>query len=58
MILDVKEIKLKNGKTCILRTPRKEDGAAVLEYMSRNPKLAQTRSMRESQENDLSKKIL
>ena len=33
MILDAKEIKLKNGKTCILRTPRKEDGAAVLEYM-------------------------
>ena len=26
--------------------------------LSRNPKLAQTRSMRESQENDLSKKLL
>ena len=32
MILDAKEIKLRNGKTCIFRTPRKEDGAAVLEY--------------------------
>ena len=33
MILDTREIILKDGRTCVLRTPRKDDGAAVVDYM-------------------------
>ena len=33
MVLDTREIILKDGRTCVLRTPRRKDGAAVLEYM-------------------------
>lgn len=33
MILEPREMILKNGRRCIMRTPRREDGAALLEYM-------------------------
>ena len=33
MVLDTREIILKDGRTCILRSPRKDDGAALLDYM-------------------------
>ena len=33
MVLDTREIILKDRRTCILRSPRKDDGAAVVDYM-------------------------
>ncbi len=33
MVLDAREIILKNGRTCILRTPRRADGKALVDYM-------------------------
>ena len=33
MIIEPREITLKDGRTCVVRTPRKEDGKAVLDYM-------------------------
>jgi len=30
----MKEIKLKNGETAILRTPTKEDAKAMIEYLN------------------------
>ena len=33
MMIEAREIKLKDGRTCVVRTPRKEDGQAVLDYM-------------------------
>ena len=33
MIIEAREIKLKDGRTCVVRTPRREDGQVVLDYM-------------------------
>ena len=35
MILEPQKITLKDGRVCVLRTPRAEDGAALLDYMLR-----------------------
>ena len=35
MILEPQKITLKDGRVCVLRTPRTEDGAALLDYMLR-----------------------
>ena len=35
MILEPQKITLKDGRVCVLRTPRTEDGAVLLDYMLR-----------------------